>query len=756
MHKEKSLKILGTTLTVASLSITSLVGTAAFAAESPEKPATITQAEGDQLSPVITTYQNQNLVAESSADPNAIVASVTVKPEFTDRVTGEKISATDAKAPQEFWDFGAEGYQFQPEPPLYNSVIDEKTGEYTIQFTTAALNKNFTFNLGVTHTDGSSEEVSFVVHLATSADQQKLNNKYSPVYTEIQQYLRDSTIKVDINADTAPASSDVQGYSVDTSQIANWNIAVDPKTGVLTASPKDPKKMPIQDEEFTVPVVLTYTDGSQDQLPVYFTWKNVESSANTYTVQYNSPDYLPKGIEFSVVPEYFTTEYTGNLSQERISAEAPEGTTYEPVKTDVEGIKFSIDSKTGAITYTIDPNSTAELITVPVRIKYADGSSTEVDAEFYPLKNPLTSTDISNMKYEVSSNVIEEVETYWLRPNFYIPSLSNYEISYLPGASYSLTNVSPELNATIDESGNIEFHLDMLPLETTDYHYTVNVTLPDGTIYKQTFPLHIKGLDARLTAKDINEMWYGDNQVPVVAGQDHEFFPVYYVQALSSSDEFSIPGVTYALKDATPGINARIDEKTGVVTVRFDTLPEKDTEFSYTVQVKFLDGTVHEQTFTQTLSGSKIIYKDSSTTPDKNEPTTPATQDPAPVAPTSPANEAPETENVESPVETGPATPGWFDGSETSIPEPGNTDTGSEGFSKTETPAAVAPSDSQIAVQAPTTVQQDGAVQTASETSAQQDAELASTGAQNISALLIAGVLALLAGGYVISRRTKA
>lgn len=146
---------------------------------------------------------------------------------------------------------------------------------------------------------------------------------------------------------------------------ADWTIVVDETTGAITVTaPADLTEA----TTITIPVVVTYPDGTTETINAVFTATPNDAGANT--PGYDSGTAIPG--------QPVTVEQTGDT-------EMPAGTQYElnPGYTVPEGLTITVDPNTGAITVTAPSGVTeATTITIPVLVTYPDGSTEVINAEF--------------------------------------------------------------------------------------------------------------------------------------------------------------------------------------------------------------------------------------------------------------------------------------------------------------------------------------------------------------------------------------
>lgn len=389
---------------------------------------------------------------------------------------------------------------------------------------------------------------------------------------------------------------------------------------------------------------------------------------------------------------------------------------------------------------TAKPVIGAGAYTYIVKITYTDGS---VDYATAPFAYTNYDSDGLFLDYiYAGEHYLKAGELYSAEPQFWTQGMTGERVDGPDGVTYEVVGVTnPNIEASIDSKSNMLNYRFVSGKDGDSSTITVRAHYKDGGTEDYNFDVKIgenpypSYLDP--TADDIIQMWYGDNQVPVVAGQDHTLFPVFYIPVLSSSDSMEIPGATYELVDASPELHAKINSDTGAVTVNFDALPEVATNYSYMVRVIFPDGTMHEETFEFTLT-------DTATSPTE-QPTDKSTAEPSPSGePTSESAEPGVVDSTDSPS----ATPG--EGADSTI-EPAadstviaNSTDAADSNTSAQQAAPVAVDNSAIT---------SSVTQTSSDT-AQADSQpvLAQTGAHHALGIFAGGLATLLIGsGFVLA-----
>ncbi|MDK7181366.1 YPDG domain-containing protein, partial [Corynebacterium riegelii] len=315
--------------------------------------------DGEDSNPKIP---NQNTIFEPAYEEKLVVPGKETKssPTFTDK------DGKDAKAP--------EGSKFTiPEdfkaPEGYVVEIDENTGEITVTFPDKSkLNKDtveeFDVPVTVTYPDGTKDDAKAKFKLDTDGDGKpdtededddndgipdgedsnpKIPNQdtiYEPDYTNGTGKPGED-VKID-----KPVFKDKDGNKVKAPEGTTFKpgdnapdgVTVDPNTGEITVKvPEDAKP----GDKITVPVEVTYPDGSKDNVDVTVTVTDPDAKNNeTFEPGYEDGSGKPGSDVKIDAPEF--KDKDGN------KVKAPEGTTFKPGDNAPDGV--TVDENTGEIT----------------------------------------------------------------------------------------------------------------------------------------------------------------------------------------------------------------------------------------------------------------------------------------------------------------------------------------------------------------------------------------------------------------------
>ena len=314
-------------------------------------------------------------------------------PTFTDK------DGKDVKAP--------EGSKFKitdgfTAPEGYEVKIDENTGEITVTFPDGSkLNKDtveeFDVPVTVTYPDKTTDEVKANFKLDTDGDgkpdtedgdddndgipdEDDSNPKVPNANDHFEPGYKDGSGKPgsDVKID-APTFKDKDGKDTKAPEGTKFTpgenapdgVKIDENTGEITVSIPEGAK---PGDKITVPVVVTYPDGTKDTVDVTVTVEQPDAPAPKQNEEFE-PGYKDgsgkPGDDVKVpAPEF--KDKDGNPT------DAPDGTKFTPGDGAPDGV--TVDEKTGEITVPVPEDAKpGGKITVPVVVTYPDGSKDTVD-----------------------------------------------------------------------------------------------------------------------------------------------------------------------------------------------------------------------------------------------------------------------------------------------------------------------------------------------------------------------------------------
>ena len=371
-------------------------------------PVVVTYPDGtkDTVDVTVTVTDKDNGLYEPGYEDKLVVPGEETKssPTFTGK------DGKDAKAP--------EGSKFSisedfTAPEGYEVKIDENTGVITVKFPDGSkLNKDtveeFDVPVVVTYPDGSTDKTDANFKLDTDGDgtpDSKDDDDDNDGYTDKQEEEKGSNpkdkgsipatplqpgnptdaatvepgyedgsgkpgsdVKIDAPKFTDKDGKDTkapEGTKFTPGENAPDGVTIDEKTGEITVKvPEDAKP----GDKITVPVVVTYPDGTKDTVDVTVTVTDKDNGL--YEPGYE--DGSGKPGEDVKVPAPGFKDKDGNPT------DAPDGTKFTPGENAPDGVK--VDEKTGEITVPIPEGAKpGDKITVPVVVTYPDGSKDTVD-----------------------------------------------------------------------------------------------------------------------------------------------------------------------------------------------------------------------------------------------------------------------------------------------------------------------------------------------------------------------------------------
>ena len=616
-------------------------------------------------------------------------------PSFTDK------EGKEAKAP--------EGSKFTigedfTAPEGYEVSIDENNGEITVTFPdksklSGKTAEEFDVPVTVTYPDGSKDDAKANFKLDTDGDGDpdvtdpdddgdgipdeddsnpkvpNVNEHFDPKYTD-GSGKPGSDVKIEAPTFTDKDGKDTEapeGTKFTPGDDAPEGVKVDENTGEITVTIPEGAN---PGDEIKVPVVVTYPDGTKDNVEVTVTV--TEKDNGVYEPAYEGKLVVP-GQETKSAPSF--------TDKEGKEAKAPEGSKFTIGEdfTAPEGYEVSIDENNGEITVTFPDGSklnkdTTEEFDVPVTVTYPDESTDEVKANFkldtdgdgtpdttdedddgdgIPDKvekdkgsnpknkgsipaTPLepgkpTNAAIFEPKYK-SELVVPGQETK-SAPSF--TDKEGKEAKAPEGSKFTIGEdfTAPEgYEVSIDENnGEITVTFpdgSKLNKDTTEeFDVPVTVTYPDESTdeVKANFKLDTDG-DGTPDVTDEDDDGDGipdkDDSNPKVPNANDHYDPKYTDGSGKPGSDVKIEAPTFTDKDGkdteapegtkfTPGDDApegvKVDENTGEITVEVPEDATPGTKIEVPVVVTYPDGSTDEVTVTVTAIGDYAVKYDPAT-----------------------------------------------------------------------------------------------------------------------------------------------
>ena len=588
---------------------------------------------------------NQNTIFEPAYEGKLVVPGQETKsvPSFTDKdgkgvdvPEGSKFSIGDYKAP--------EGYVV---------TIDENTGEITVTFPDGSkLNKDtveeFDVPVTVTYKDGSTDEVKANFKLDTDGDgdpdvtdpdddgdgipdEDDSNPKVPNQNTIFEPGYEDGSGKPGEDVTIpAPEFKDKDGKTVTPPEGTKFTpgenvpdgVTIDENTGEITVTiPGDATP----GDKITVPVVVTYPDGTKDNVDVTVTVEQPDAKDNEkFEPEYEGKLVVP-GVETKSSPSF--TDKDGK------DVTAPEGSKFAIGEdfTAPEGYEVSIDESTGEITVTFPDGSklnkdTVEEFDVPVTVTYPDGSTDKTDAKF-KLDTDGDGTPDTEDEDDDDDGVPDEKE----KEDGTNPKSPNQNTIFEPGyedgsgkPGDEVTIPAPEFKDKDGKGVEVPEGTTFGPGENAPGGVNIDpntgeitVTIPEGATPgdKITVPVVVTYPDG---SKDNVDVTVTVEQPDQPEEKDNEKYePEYNGGSGKPGDEVTVDKPTFKDKDGNPttapegttfgpGENApggvNIDPNTGEIKV---TIPEDATpgdKITVPVVVTYPDGSTDEVTVTITVT----------------------------------------------------------------------------------------------------------------------------------------------------------
>ncbi|MDK6909173.1 YPDG domain-containing protein, partial [Aerococcus urinae] len=427
----------------------------------PDGSLTVKVPEGAKDGDVITVPVKVTYPDGTSDTVNAKVTvsdqSQTVEPKYKDKtgIPGEEVpveqpSFTDKDGNPTTAPNGTK-YELGKDAP--QGVTVKPDGRLTVKVPEGAKDGDvITVPVKVTYPDGTTDTVNAKV---TVSDQsQKVEPKYKDktgIPGEEVPVEQPSFSDKDGNPTTAP-----EGTKYELGKDAPQGVTVGPDGSLTVKVPEGAK----DGDVITVPVKVTYPDGTSDTVNA-----KVTVSDQSQTVE---PKYKDKvGTPGSSV-KVDQPEFTGKDGK---TTPAPEGTKYELGKDAPQGVTVNPD---GSLTVKVpDGAKDGDVITVPVKVTYPDGTTDTVNAK-------VTVSDQSQKvepKYKDKTGIPGE-EVPVEQPSF--SDKDGNPTTAPEGTKYELGKDAPQ-GVTVGPDGSLTVKVPEGAKDGDVITVPVKVTYPDGT-----------------------------------------------------------------------------------------------------------------------------------------------------------------------------------------------------------------------------------------------------------------------------------
>ena len=558
-------------------------------------------------------------------------------------------------------------------PEGYVVTIDENTGEITVTFPDKSkLNKDtveeFDVPVVVTYPDGSTDDATAKFKLDTDGDgtpdtedpdddgdgipdekeidddtNPKVPNQnldYEPEYTDVTGKPGED-VKVD-----KPTFKDKNGKDTTAPEGTKFTpgentpdgVTVDENTGEITVTIAEDAK---PGDKITVPVVVTYPDGTKDNVDVTVTV--TDKDADLYEPSYEDKLVVP-GKETKSSP-FFT-------GKDGKDATAPEGSTFKITDgfTAPEGYVVEIDENTGEITVTFPDKSklnadTVEEFDVPVIVTYPDKSTDDTTANF-KLDTDGDGTPDTEDPDDDGDGIPDEKEKED-KTNPKVPNQNlDYEPEYKDGSGKPGEDVKVEKPEFKDKDGNPTTPPDgttFTPGENTPDGVTIDENTGEITV---TIPKDAKPGDKITVPVEVTYPDGSKDNVDVTVTVDNpdaktadEIEPEYKDGSGKPGEDVKVDKPEFKDKDGnpttppegttfTPGENAPdgvvVDKNTGEITVTIPKDAKPGDKITVPVEVTYPDGSKDNVDVTVTVDNpDKPVDEGADTTPPKIDPIKP-------------------------------------------------------------------------------------------------------------------------------------
>ena len=639
-------------------------------------PVVVTYPDGtkDNVDVTVTVTDKDKDLYEPSYEDKLVVPGKETKssPTFTDK------DGKDATAPEGSTFKITDGFAA---PEGYVVEIDENTGEITVTFPDKSkLNadtvEEFDVPVTVTYPDKSTDDTTANFKLDTDGDgtpdtedpdddgdgipdekekEDKTNPKVPNQNLDYEPEYKDGSGKPGEDV-TVPApefkdkdgnpTTPPEGTTFTPGENVPDGVTIDENTGEITVTiPEDAKP----GDKITVPVVVTYPDGTKDNVDVTVTVTDKDVPA---PVDKDADLYEPSYEDKLVVPGKETKSSPSFTGKDGKDATAPEGSTFKITDgfTAPEGYVVTIDENSGEITVTFPDKSklnadTVEEFDVPVIVTYPDKSTDDATAKF-KLDTDGDGTPDTEDPDDDGDGIPDEKEKED-KTNPKVPNQNlDYEPEYKDGSGKPGEDVTVPAPEFKDKDGNPT----TAPDGTT---FTPGENVPDGVTIDEntgeitvTIPKDAKPGDKITVPVEVTYPDGSKDNVDVTVTVDNpdaktadEIEPEYKDGSGKPGEDVKVEKPEFKDKDGnpttppegttfTPGENAPdgvvVDKNTGEITVTIPKDAKPGDKITVPVEVTYPDGSKDNTTVTVTVDNpDKPVDEGADTTPPKIDPIKP-------------------------------------------------------------------------------------------------------------------------------------
>ena len=482
--------------------------------------------------------------------------TATVEPTFKDKA-GQPVDKTTV--PVAKYELGAKAPQ--------GASIDDKTGQVTYTAPADQPAGDVEIPVVVTYEDGSTDNATAKATVSTATPAESSAEKYQPEYSNM-------AVKQGETATANPTFKDKAGQAVNKVDVpvakyelgpnAPEGASIDQATGAVTYVA--PANQPAGD--VTIPVVVSYADGTTDNAIAKATVSATtpaESNADKYQPEYG--DMTVKQGETATVDPTFkdkagqpVDKATVPVAKYELGPNAPEGA--------------SIDPTTGVVTYVAPANQPAGEVTIPVVVKYEDGTEDTATAKATVSAKTPAESNADKYQPEYGDMTVKQGETATVDPTFKDKAGQPVDKATVPVAKYELGADAPKGASIDDKTGKVTY---VAPADQPagDVEIPVVVKYTDGTTDNATAKATVSAKTPadttppaapKVEAKD-------DGSIEVTPPADADTKTVEITYTPEGSDK---PVTVVATKDANgtwsvpDGSDVTIDPQTGKVTIPED------------------------------------------------------------------------------------------------------------------------------------------------------------------------------------------
>ena len=525
---------------------------------------------GDTTIPVVVTYPDGS-TQTINATVTVLPAADASQPLYPSSTTTVPAGSEATIAAPSFDDPTTDGIEKAPEGTTFAkgtgdnvpewATVDPNTGEITVKPGADVPAGEYTVPVDVTYPDGSTDTVNIPVKVSPRVQDADTNQPSYPQANTPVQAGGTATVP----APTFDNSEKPAGTTFAKGEGAHDWATVDPETGEVTANP--PKDL--KPGEYTIPVVVTYPDGSTDTVNVPFTVTEAPKEASL-----NDPYYPAKDL-------------TAQAGGDPVTGDAPsfDDPNTEETETAPAGATFSlgddapswvsIDPTTGAVTAHPPKGTDPKAYVIPVVVTYAD-QSTDEGTVTVVVSEPEKQAVEFQPDYE-DAPATEQGESST------IPAPNGENGTTLPsGTTFEKGSGAPTW-VTVNADGSLTVSPDAT-VEPGTYNVPVEVTYPDGSTGTVMVPVRVAAQEVPETPED--KVTYDPatpDEAKVTAGETAK------VKAPGWFNDKAPVAATYATGTAAPDW-VKVDPTTGELTATPPAGTEPGT-YNVPVEVTYPDGT---------------------------------------------------------------------------------------------------------------------------------------------------------------------